>query len=448
MKILMVEDERMTRIALTGTLRKEGHEVTPCPDGHTALAALDNNPFDVVLTDLNLPGPDGIEVLRHAMDKDPECKVIIMTAYASTETAIEALRIGAYDYLSKPFQPDEVLARIGHIEKLLNVEAENRTLKRRIADINHHNIIGNSAVMNRLIETINTIAPGQYNVLVQGSSGTGKELVAQAIHQRSTRRDKPMVAINCTAIPETLLESELFGYRKGAFTGADRDHDGYIKRAHGGTLFIDDIDDLPASVQVKLLRVIQEKVIEPVGGRSSLKVDFRLISATKVNLKDLVAQGKFREDLYYRLNVIPLHLPTLAQRKEDIPALVEYFSKQRNNGKRLDLSNEQFSSLMSYHWPGNVRELQNVVERMLALPDIPVGELFDGPLGSMGEQAAKSLPGQEPDPASFDGYRAYMQSCEDRIIQWALRQSDGNISTAARMLDLPRSTLRSKLEKR
>ena len=448
MKILMVEDERMTRIALTGTLRKEGHEVTPCPDGHTALAALDNNPYDVVLTDLNLPGPDGIEVLRHAVEKDPECKVIIMTAYSSTETAIEALRIGAYDYLSKPFQPDEVLARIGHIQKLLSVQAENRTLKRQIADSSDNSIVGDSPVMARLVDTINAIATGEFNVLIQGTSGTGKELVAKAIHQRSNRRDKPMVSINCTAIPDTLLESELFGYRKGAFTGADRDHDGYFKRAHGGTLFIDDIDDLPLKVQVKLLRVIQEREIEPVGGRSTVKVDFRLITATKVSLQELVAEGKFREDLFYRLNVIPLPLPNLSERKEDIPALVEHFSKQRDNGRSLRLSNEQFSLLMAHHWPGNVRELQNVVERMLALPDIPISELFDGPLGSMGTGINGSASGHDPDPASFTGYRQYMQSCESRIIQWALRQADGNISNAARALDLPRSTLRSKLEKR
>ncbi len=445
MKILMVEDERMTRIALTGTLRKEGHEVLPCPDGQTAIAALDNNLFDVVLTDLNLPGPDGIEILRHAMQLNPEVKVIIMTAYASTETAVEALRIGAYDYLTKPFQPDEVLARIGHIDNLLSVQEENRTLKKRIADISERTIIGDSPVMSRLIETISTIAPGEFSVLIQGASGTGKELVARAIHNRSNRQDKPMVAINCAAIPETLLESELFGYRKGAFTGADRDHDGYFKRAHGGTLFIDDIDDLPTTVQVKLLRVIQEREIEPVGGRSTMSVDFRLISATKVNLKDLVAKGKFREDLYYRLNVIPLYLPSLADRKEDIPALVEHFSRRLGQVHPLQLSNEQFSTLMRHHWPGNVRELQNVVERMTALPKIPVAELFDGPLG---QQSSPTHSLHDLDPASFSGYRSFIQNCEDRIIQWALRQTDGNISTAARLLDLPRSTLRSKLEKR
>jgi len=445
MKILMVEDERMTRIALTGTLRKAGHEILPCPDGHTAIAALDNNKFDVVLTDLNLPGPDGIEILRHAVQLNPEIKVIIMTAYASTETAVEALRIGAYDYLTKPFQPDEVLARIGHIQNLLSVQEENRTLKRHLADISERNIIGDSPIMTRLTETIATVAPGEFSVLIQGASGTGKELVAKAIHQRSQRRDKPMVAINCAAIPETLFESELFGYRKGAFTGADRDHDGYFKRADGGTLFIDDIDDLPMSVQVKLLRVIQEREIEPLGGRKTVKVDFRLISATKVNLQDLVVEGKFREDLYYRLNVIPLHLPTLADRKEDIPALVDHFSRRLNQTQPLQLSTQQFNTLMSHHWPGNVRELQNVVERLTALPNIPVADLFDGPLGN---QSSRSNSLNDLDPADFSGYRSFMQNCEDRIVRWALGQADGNISTAARLLDLPRSTLRSKLEKR
>ncbi len=445
MKILMVEDERMTRIALTGTLRKEGHEVTPCPDGHTALAALDTGTFDVVLTDLNLPGPDGIEVLRQAIQLNPQCKVIIMTAYASTETAVQALRIGAYDYLTKPFQPDEVIARIGHIDQLLSVQEENRTLKRRIADISDRTIVGDSPVMNRLIETIKTVAPGDFNVLLLGASGTGKELVARSIHRQSDRRDGPLVAINCAAIPESLLESELFGYQKGAFTGAERDHTGYIRRAAGGTLFIDDIDDMPLNVQVKMLRVIQEREVEPVGGGGSVPVDFRLISATKVDLKALVASGEFREDLYYRLNVIPLMLPSLAERKEDIPALVEHFSRKGNPKSSLQLSVAQFQSLMSHSWPGNVRELQNVVQRMMALPQVPVADLFDAPLGSADSVTS---PPVSLEAKTFLGFRQHMQNCEDEVIQWALGESDGNITNAARLLALPRSTLRSKLEKR
>ncbi|PIE76615.1 hypothetical protein CSA17_01295, partial [bacterium DOLJORAL78_65_58] len=278
-----------------------------------------------------------------------------------------------------------------------------------------------------------------------GPSGTGKELVARTLHRRSARRNGPLVAINCSAIPETLLESELFGYRKGAFTGADRDHDGYIRRAQGGTVFLDDVDDLPITVQIKLLRVIQEREIEPVGGQETVPVDFRLICATKVDLQSLVAEGKFREDLYYRLNVIPLELPTLAQHKEDIPALVEHFSRRLNSDTPLALDDERLETLLAHDWPGNVRELQNVVERMVALPDIPPANLFDAPLA--GRSAATVVPPRAPDPAAFPGYRAYILECEDRIIQWALRKAEGNISTAARLLDLPRSTLRSKLEK-
>ncbi len=451
MRILLVEDERMTRVALTGTLRKEGHEVTPCPDGTVALTALDGGTFDLVLTDLNLPGPDGLEVLARARRDDPEAKVIIMTAYASTETAVEALRSGAYDYVVKPFQTDEVLARIKRLEGLHAVVAENRELRRQIAGRHKRRIVGNSPGMKHLIKTIATVGPGDYNVLIQGPSGTGKELVARAVHDASTRKNKPFVAINCTAIPESLLESELFGYRKGAFTGAERDHLGYFARADGGSLFIDDIDDLPASVQVKLLRVIQEREIEPVGGGETVQVDFRLITATKENLKSLVDQGRFRGDLYYRLNVIPLRLPTLAERKEDIPALVRHFAEARGEQDRLQLSPERFEALLAYQWPGNVRELENVVERMRALPEVTVTDLFDAPLRRGGSDVPtppdmSSTP-LAAEPAEIPSYREYMQECEGRLLRWALARAEGNISTAARMIGLPRSTLRSKLEK-
>jgi len=257
--------------------------------------------------------------------------------------------------------------------------------------------------------------------------------------------------VNCTAIPETLLESELFGYRKGAFTGADRDHAGYFTRADGGSLFLDDIDDLPASVQVKLLRVIQEREIEPVGGGSTTPVDFRLICATKADLRDLADRGQFRADLYYRLNVIPLKLPTLAERKEDIPALVDFFLSQRGAKDSFTLSPERFEALMAHSWPGNVRELENVVERMLALPDVAVTELFDTPLRSSADRM-DSAGGDMPwisteDPSSDANYRDYMNQCEQRLVQWALAKADNNISVAARILGLPRSTLRSKLDK-
>lgn len=449
MKILLVEDERMTRISLTGTLRKEGHEVVPCPDGHVGLEALNSDAFDLVLTDLNLPGPDGLEVLRNARQHHPCPRVIIMTAYASTETAVEALRQGAHDYVTKPFQTDEILTRIRNINRLHEVEQENRQLKARIAGASDRRIVGNSAGMQELKTTIASIAPGEYNILIQGPSGTGKELVARAVHDQSNRKAAAFVAVNCSAIPDSLVESELFGYRKGAFTGADRDHQGYFSRAHGGSLFLDEIDDLPMAVQVKLLRVIQEREIEPVGGGASRKVDFRLISATKKNLKALSDHGQFREDLYYRLNVIPLILPTLAQRKEDIPALVEHFVALHGKQDQFTLSRENFETMMAYHWPGNVRELGNVVERMLALPDVPVRQLIDGqPSGTTlptGDHT--SLPETElPEGQTLD-YRQHMQDCEDRLLQWALDKAGDNITSAARILGLPRSTLRSKLDR-
>ena len=451
MKILLVEDEKMTRVALTGTLRKEGHEVIPCPDGHVAMAALDGDDFDLVLTDLNLPGPNGMEILTRVKRDDPSVKVIIMTAYASTETAVEALRQGAHDYVIKPFQTDEILARIKNIGQLQAVEEENRVLRQQVAGKRERRIVGNSQGMKQLIKTINAVGPGDYNVLIQGPSGTGKELVARAVHDASSRSKGVFVGVNCTAIPETLLESELFGYRKGAFTGADRDHDGYFARADGGSLFLDDIDDLPASVQVKLLRVIQEREIEPVGGGGAIPVDFRLICATKADLRDLADQGQFRADLYYRLNVIPLKLPTLAERREDIPALVDFFVKQRGGKDSFSLSQERFEALMAHSWPGNVHELENVVERMLALPGVSVTELFDTPLRRSADSVASI--GADAPPISTEGpsfnanYRDYMNDCEQRLVQWALAKADNNISVAARILGLPRSTLRSKLDK-
>jgi DNA-binding NtrC family response regulator len=445
MRILLVEDERMTRVALTGTLRKAGYEVTPCADGDAGLAALNAGAFDIVLTDLSLPGADGLAILARAKQTSPDTKVVIMTAYASTETAVAALRQGAYDYLTKPFQPEDLLNRVGHLARLRTVELENRALKRHLTGLAERPIIGGSRAMEQVRRTIETIAPGDHTVLILGASGTGKELAARAIHDRSARAAGPFVAINCAAIPETLLESELFGHRRGAFTGAERDHAGYFARAQGGTLFIDDIDDLPLGIQVKLLRVIQEREIEPVGAGRSVTIDIRLITATKADLARLVAERRFREDLYYRLNVIPLRLPELRERREDIPALVEHFVGRRGRVDDLLLDRERFAVLMAHDWPGNVRELENVVERMLALPGIPVHELFDAPL---------RRPAGAPVGATLDGgvelpsYVTYMQDCEDRLLRDVMVRSGGNISAAAKLLGLPRSTLRSKLEKR
>ncbi|MBK8167674.1 MAG: sigma-54-dependent Fis family transcriptional regulator [bacterium] len=446
MRILLVEDERMTRVALAGTLTREGHEVVACADGTAGLGALGTGEFEAVLTDLRLPGASGLDLLREAQRRGGRAKVVIMTAFASTDSAIEALRLGAYDYVSKPFRPEEILTILGHIEQLHSVQRENRELKRRIRGLGDAGIVGSSPVMRALRETIRAVAPGGHTVLITGPSGTGKEVAARALHELSTRASGPFVAINCAALPETLLESELFGYRKGAFTGADRDHQGYFESARGGTLFLDDIDDVPVSMQVKLLRVIQEREVHPVGSRRPVPIDIRLVAAAKTDLKGLVAGGTFRADLYYRLNVIPLRMPLLRERREDIPELVRHFvTRHGGDVQRCHLDPHQSRLLAAHDWPGNVRELENLVERWLALPDHDLREL-------LGESPPRprAVPASPPELPHVDGeavdYREYMDRCERRLLDWALARSGGNVTTAARLLQLPRSTLRSRLE--
>jgi DNA-binding NtrC family response regulator len=446
MRILLVEDEPMTRVALTDTLTREGHEVVAAADGEAGLEAIATQEFDVVLTDLRLPRADGLDLLRAVQDRGGHSKVVIMTGFASTESAVQALRLGAYDYVTKPFQPDEILTILGHIGQLSAVVQENRELRARIRDLGEDPIVGNSPAMLRLKQTIRAIAPGDHTVLIQGASGTGKELVARAIHQQGGRSQGPFTAINCAAIPETLLESELFGYKKGAFTGADRDHTGYFERARGGTLFVDDIDDMPASTQVKLLRVIQEREVQPVGGRRAVPIDIRLVAASKAELKERVAAGTFREDLFYRLNVIPLRLPLLRERREDIPELVRHFVRKHGAGAHPPtLGPEDYQVLAAHDWPGNVRELENLVERWLALPGLGVRELLDAPA-----VPAAAPAGAPPTPPPLEtealDYREYMRTAERRLLDWALARSGGSVAVAARLLRLPRSTLRSRLE--
>jgi DNA-binding NtrC family response regulator len=372
--------------------------------------------------------------------------VIVMTAFASAESAIQALRLGAYDYVMKPFQPDEILTILGHIDQLESVVRENRELRERIRDLDEGSIVGNSPAMRKLKRTISAVAPGDHTVLIQGASGTGKELVARAIHEQSGRSQGPFIAINCAAIPETLLESELFGYRKGAFTGAHRDHSGYFERARGGTLFIDDIDDMPLPVQVKLLRVIQEREVQPVGGHQAVPIDIRLVAASKAELKERVAAGAFREDLFYRLNVIPLSLPRLRQRSEDIPELLWHFIAKHGHGAAPPrLGPREYKALAGHSWPGNVRELENLVERWLALPGLEIRELLDAP-ASQAEPPSSAPPAPPPLDTEPLDYRDYMRTCERQLLDWALARSGGSVSVAARLLRLPRSTLRSRLE--
>jgi DNA-binding NtrC family response regulator len=445
MKILVVEDEKIHRITLADLLGKEGHAVTACADGDDACAQVRTDVFDVVLTDLRLPGCGGLDVLREVRSRTPATIVIMMTAYGTVDTAVEALKLGAYDYLVKPFPPDRLLSILQHLHEFRRVVDENEQLRRKIQQFEKRPIIGDSPAMRKLSETIRLIAARDYTVLIRGESGTGKELVARALHDLSPRRDQPFVTLNCAALPASLLESELFGHERGAFTGAVRKHDGYVERAAGGTLFIDEIDDLPLDLQPRLLRVLQEKEIVRVGGSAIIPVDVRILGATKVELQEEVKAGRFRADLFYRLNIIPVTIPPLRQRKEDIvPLIAHFFEKHGARDRFRILPPESFDELRAYDWPGNVRELENLVERIIALSDtLSVQDILRETLGTEVQDDATDGGGGDP----MNSYTALMEAREREIIMRAMEQAGENVAAAARLLDLPRSTLRSKLEK-
>jgi len=447
MRILLIEDEKITRITLTDMLRKEGWEVKSTGTGQEGLELFLRQPFDVVITDLRLPKMNGLDVLKQVKEKAPDTTVIVMTAYGSVETAVQALKMGAFDYLSKPFSPDKLQSMLRHVQNMRRILDENVRLKKRLEMIEKRELIGNTPVMRRLLETVRHVARHDSTVLIVGESGTGKELVARALHQNSWRKDQPFVAVNCAAIPETLLESELFGHEKGAFTGAVKRHVGYFERANHGTLFIDDIDDLPMNMQVKLLRVLQEREFIRIGGWESVAVDVRVIAATKVDLKKRVEEKRFREDLYYRLNIIPIYLPPLRERREDIPILIEHFLEKQGAKDCLKwFTPPLMRRLMEYDWPGNVRELENFVERFVALSGM---QSFD-PYALLPGEAAQGLTNKEG-VAEADGvfppFNAYMAAKEREIIEWALSRAGNNVSRAAELLGLPRTTLRSKMDK-
>jgi DNA-binding NtrC family response regulator len=445
MKILLAEDEKITRKSLTDILIAERYEVTSFGDGNEAFEALKKYEYDVIITDLRLPGMTGIEILRNAKEINPKVIVIIITAYASVETAVEALKLGAYDYLLKPFSPEQLLSTLKHIEQLKFVLSENENLKSRLALLENKTIIGSSEKVKSFMNIIKTVAPQDYTILIQGESGTGKELCARTIHNFSLRKDKNFIAINCAVIPETLIESELFGHEKGAFTGAIKKHIGYFEKANGGTLFIDDIDDLPYNMQVKLLRVLQEKEISRVGSTENIPIDVRIICATKVDLKQKVAEKLFREDLYYRLNIIPIFLPPLRERKEDIPELLIHFLKKHNAEEKIQFLNDGvYTTLRQYNWPGNIRELENITERMIALsPNDFINHTVFEPLLNGSHEEIKDIELFE----RYENFDHYILSKEKEIINWALEKSGHNVTAAAKILKIPRTTLRSKMEK-
>jgi two-component system response regulator PilR (NtrC family) len=447
--ILVVDDEQSMREFLAICLRRAGHDVTVASSGSEALVRLRDNPFDVVITDLRMPGePDGLGILKAIKTKTtPTPEVILVTAFASAETALAAMKQGAYDYLTKPFQVDEINAVIDRAIEKRALVTENLALRDAVAGrVRLASLLGKSRSMQKVFETIAKIHSARTNVLISGESGTGKELVARALHTEGSRARAPFVAVNCGAIPDELMESELFGHKKGAYTGAHTDTPGLIREAEGGTLFLDEIGELSLGLQVKLLRVLQERKVKPVGAVDEIDIDVRVIAATNRDLEAEVARGGFRNDLYYRLNVIEIRIPPLRQRREDIPLLAEHFLKRYagEHGRTAQLSTEALRRLEAYDFPGNVRELENVIERAVALSSSPI----------IGSSDLPELRGRVPQaevPAAFPPEGVDLErvvSDYERVwVSRALEQAGGIRKRAAALLGISFRSLRYRLVK-
>jgi two-component system response regulator PilR (NtrC family) len=440
-RILVVDDERSMRELLAIVLRREGHEVLLADSGRAAIEALEREPVDILISDIKMPDVSGVDVLRAAKRVDQDILGIMITAFASTETAVEAMRLGACDYLSKPFDVD--LLRMKVREKIENrqLRLENVLLKRTLGLAHQFsNIIGRSEAMLGVFKLVETIARTNSTILLTGESGTGKGLVAQAIHFHSLRRDRPLVAVNCGALTETLLESELFGHMRGSFTGADTNKKGLIEVAERGSVFLDEISEMSAVMQVKLLRVLQERRYRRVGGLEESSADIRVIAATNRDLTKLVAEGRFREDLFYRINVIPIHLPPLRERREDIPLLAEHFLAKFSDqmGKPVTgISQEALHRLTVYDWPGNIRELENTMERAVALEATPAVLVDSLPPAVRGDvpKAAPAAPIDALPESGFD-LEAHVQEIERNYIAEALKRAGGVQVKAAELVGM------------
>ena len=436
-RILIVDDEEIVRESLGGWLEKDGYTVGTAPDGPTAVARLREEPWSILLVDMKMPGMDGLQVLDEALKLQPATVAVIMTAYATVETAVSAIKRGAYDYLVKPFDPEELSLMIQKIVKQQELVRENETLRKALRrDYRFRDMVSKSAPMQAVFELAKTAARSPSTILILGESGTGKELLARAIHAESPRDGSPFVAISCAALTETLLESELFGHEKGAFTGAAARRRGAFETADGGTLFLDEIGDISPKLQVDLLRVLETRQFCRVGGNVPLTVDVRIIAATNRDLQQAVSDGQFRDDLFYRLNVIPIKLPPLRDRREDIPLLVEHFLERMSAelGRRVDgVSRDGMAMLMSYGFPGNVRELRNLLERAMVCAAGPILQASDFGLGDAG-------PAPAPAPSS-------LEEVERRHIAAILDSCNGNVTHAARILGIDRVTLYNKIRK-
>jgi two-component system response regulator AtoC len=453
--LLLVEDEAPLRAAIAEQLADRGYQVEQVGTGEAALAKLAEFAFDVIITDLRLPGVDGSAVVDAAVDRYPDIVAIVVTGYGTVKDAVEAIKRGAWDFVSKPFQIDELLHVLDAALEQRRLRSENAYLRAQLEErYRFTGIIGKSPAMKRLFQLLETVAATNSTILVTGETGTGKEVVARAIHHNSPRRANRFMAMNCSAIPESLLEAELFGHVRGAFTGAVGNRQGRLEQAHKGTLFLDEVGTMSVALQMKLLRVLQEREFERVGDSHTTKVDVRVIAATNSDLARLVADGHFREDLYYRLNVIPVQLPPLRERKEDIPLLVQHFldkygaeTPPRDGASPITVSQDAMRRLMSYPWPGNVRQLENAVERAIAISagrgpidvtDLPteIGVIDPVPLA-----AAVMLP-----EAGLD-LDSYIANVELQLIQRSLERTGGNKGAAAKLLNLKRTTLVEKLKR-
>lgn len=368
MKVLIADDEPSLTELLVEDLRERGHEVESVDRGDLAVQRIGSGSFDVLITDINMPGLSGDQVLAEVRRLRPDIAVVVITGYGTVQSAVAAMKAGASDYLLKPFVNEQLALILDRLQHVRELEAENRELRERAEEApGFREMTGSSSVMHALFRTARTVAPSDSNILITGETGTGKEVLARALHQLSLRASGPMVSVSCAAIPSTLLEDELFGHEKGAFTDARERKLGRIERASGGTFFLDDIDDMPLATQVKLLRVLQEREVERLGGSGPVKVDIRVVAASKVDLRMMVREGRFREDLFYRLNVVPLRLPPLRERHGDVPLLVQHFMRKYGHGVEYIVPEKLMLQLEEYHWPGNVRELEHAVERGIAL---------------------------------------------------------------------------------
>jgi two-component system response regulator PilR (NtrC family) len=450
-KILIVDDERSLRDVLSIMLKRAGYDVTAVADGEEAIARIDKELFDLVITDLKMPKAGGLDVLRAVKEASPDTVVLLITAFASAESAVEAMKLGAHDYLSKPFQVDEVQLRIRNALSQRRLSTENMLLKREVAArAPQTQLIGNSEAIRKVLDVVAKVADTRSNVLICGESGTGKELVARAIHASSGRARMPFVAVNCSALPETLLESELFGHMKGSFTGASTNKAGLFEVANGGSIFLDEIGETTPAMQVKLLRVIQEREFRRVGGTQDVKVDVRVIAATNRDLEKAVAEGTFREDLYYRLDVIPIKLPPLRERPDDISLLAQHFLEKfaRAGGRPAPaLAPDAVKALMAHDWKGNVRELENMMERAMAFAGRST--IMADDLAGWLQRSAPAAPAADPSDLPPDGLdlEQLVDSIEKDLLTKALARTGGMKKKAARLLRLNARSFRYRLSK-